>query len=316
MAVVTNAALMYSQQANREDLSNAIYNIDPFDTPFMTLAGRRNVTNRIFDWQTEALPAVNTGNALEEGFSLARSASNFTVRLNNTVQISARDATVSGSADNANAAGKSKGEMAAQMALISKALKRDMESILCSAQARSDGTQGAPTRLTRAFEHWIQTNVSTGVGYGFTNATTALTDGTQRQITETMLNDVLQNCYTAGAEPDEMFVGAAKKRTIATFTGRGALQNISIKGNEVVNTIDLYKSDFGNIKIRPSRWIRQRTAFLIDPQYVKVAYYRPFKTVDIGTIGDADTKMILAEYGLEVGNEKAHAKIADLTTVA
>jgi hypothetical protein len=51
---------------------------------------------------------------------------------------------------------------------------------------------------------------------------------------------------------------------------------------------------------------------LVDPEYAKVAYLRNFQTVDIATIGDAETKMIVVEYGLEVSNEKAHGIVADL----
>ena len=67
MAKVTNAYTTYTATANREDLSNTIYNIDPFDTPFISSIGRRNVSNRIFDWQTESLPNVDTANAQLEG---------------------------------------------------------------------------------------------------------------------------------------------------------------------------------------------------------------------------------------------------------
>ena len=70
MPKVTNAFTSYSATGNREDLSNAIYNIDPFDTPVMSAIRRRNVKNRIFDWQTEFLPAVNASNAQFEGFQL------------------------------------------------------------------------------------------------------------------------------------------------------------------------------------------------------------------------------------------------------
>jgi len=53
---------------------------------------------------------------------------------------------------------------------------------------------------------------------------------------------------------------------------------------------------------------------LVDPEFAKVAYLRDFKTVDISTIGDAQTKLLLVEYGLEVSNEAAHGIVADLTT--
>ena len=59
MAKVTNAFTTYQATGNREDLSNAIYNIDPFDTPVMSAIRRRNVKNRIFDWQTENLPTAS-----------------------------------------------------------------------------------------------------------------------------------------------------------------------------------------------------------------------------------------------------------------
>ena len=96
MAKVTNAFTTYQAVGNREDLSNAIYNIDPFDTPVMSAIRRRNVKNRIFDWQTENLPIVNPNNAQQEGFVLANAPAQPTIRQNNVTQISERDATVSG----------------------------------------------------------------------------------------------------------------------------------------------------------------------------------------------------------------------------
>ena len=84
MPKVTNAFTTYPLNGgavgNREDLSNTIYNIDPADTPVMSASRRRNVKNRIFEWQTEFLPTVNSGNAQVEGFLLANSPSTPTIR--------------------------------------------------------------------------------------------------------------------------------------------------------------------------------------------------------------------------------------------
>ena len=52
MAKVTNAFDTYTATADREDLSNIIYNISPMQTPFMSSIGTRNVKNVVFDWQT------------------------------------------------------------------------------------------------------------------------------------------------------------------------------------------------------------------------------------------------------------------------
>jgi hypothetical protein len=316
MAKVTNAFATYSAQANREDLSNAIYNIDPFDTPVMSAIGRRNVDNRTFDWQTESLPAVNTNNADEEGFVLSNAAATPTVRLNNNTQISHRDATVTGSQEKSDAAGK-KSEMARQMALVSKALKRDMESIICTPQARVVGNDAGTARKTRTLEHWITSNVSYGTsGANPASETAAMTDGTLRALTETMFNDSLQAAWSNGAEPTNAYVGPAAKRKISTFTGRTGSQ-IAVSKGEAVNTVDIYRSDFGDIKIIPTRWLRgaasSRTILFIDHKFVALAFFRPFQTKNMAVTGDAETKLLLVEWGVEMKNEKAHAKLSDLT---
>lgn len=313
MAKITNAFTTYDAQANREDLSDIIYNIDPFDTPIMTAAGRRNVSNIVYDWQTEDLPALDTTSDLE-GFELTRAASTPTVRQTTVAQIKHRDVTVTGTQEAGNPAGKRR-EMAHQMALVSKALKRDCEAVLFGTIQDEELGSDVLARTTFPFMNWIETNTDfEGTGTDPVVSTkTPLTDGVQRAFTETMLNDTLQTCYTNGAEPTLLFVGPFNKRTVSGFTGRSsARQNISAK--KVVNSVTLYASDFGDIKVFPHRWIRARDALLIDPRYVKVAYYRRFQRSMIGKIGDADTEMIVVEFGMQVDNEKAHATIRDLTT--
>jgi hypothetical protein len=313
MAKVTNAFASYSATANREDLSNAIYNIDPFDTPIMTMAGRRNVSQRTFDWQTEQLPAVNSTTADEEGYLLSQAAATPTVRLNNNTQINHRDATVTGSQEASDAAGK-KSEMARQMAISSKALKRDVESFLCQNGPRVVGNDAGTARKTRALEHWISATAGTTGGTGYVNPasdTAAITDGTLRTLTETIFNDCLQTGYDLGAEPTKGVVRAAIKRKISAFTGRTGTQ-IKVDQNQAVNTVDLYKSDFGDISIIPTRWSRARTALILDPEYLAVAMFRSFHTWDAAKVGDAQTKVVQVEWGLECRNPTAHIKIADI----
>jgi hypothetical protein len=314
MPKVDDAFTTYDAQANREDLSDIIYNIDPFDTPIMTAIGRRNISNVVFDWQTEDLPNVDTAADLE-GFELARAAATPTVRQTGVAQIKHRDATVSGSQDAANPAGKRK-EMAHQMALVSKALKRDCEKIMFgTAQVAATGS-AAVARTTRAFVNWIYTNTTFQSGalgadpIPGTN-TPVVDDGVPVAFTEDMLNDTLELCYMNGAEPSLLFVNAHNKRVVSTFLGRTSARQM-IAANKVVNSVTLYASDFGDLKVLPHRWMRGSDAFLIDPAYARVAYYRKFQRSPIAKIGDADTEMILTEFGLQVDNEAAHGVIRDL----
>ena len=320
MAIVTNAFTSYNATANREDLSNAIYNIDPFDTPIMSAVRRRNVKNRIFDWQTEFLPLVNLNNAQLEGFSLANSPAQPTIRVNNTTQISERDATVSGTQEESDAAGKGS-EMAHQMALASKVLKSDMESIMCSRQPRSADTSSNYTttpRMTESISHWIAravdknanpaaavAGVTTGLPTLATDAFAAVAGGSQIQVSEAMLGQAMQQAYVNGASPSLWIVPPGPKRTISTFVGRSTTQ-VLVGKTEVVSTIDVIATDFGRIKVAPSRWVPTDVALLIDPDYAAVAFFRAFRQYLMARTGDAETRMIVVEWGIEMRNPLAH----------
>lgn len=308
MAKVTNAFDTYSATADREDLSNIIYNISPMQTPFMSSIGTRNVKNVVFDWQTEVLPTPSSSGELE-GFELSRSAAQATVRESNVCMISKRDATVSGSQEVSDAAGK-RSEMAHQLALMAKALKRDMEEALCQNGAKTTGN-ATTARVTGGFESWVETNVSRGTGGSGAGNGAAPVDGTQRDLTEQLLKDVLQLSFENGGEPSLAICGPHNKQIISGFTGRSSARQM-IDANTVEASVSIYSSDFGELQIVPSNRSREKSLLLVDPEYAKVAYLRNFQTVDIATIGDAETKMIVVEYGLEVSNEKAHGIVADL----
>lgn len=316
MAKVTNALTTYGVVGNREDLSNAIYNIDPFDTPIMSMARRRNVKNRTFDWQTEHLPSVDTDNAQLEGFELSRTASTPTIRLTNVTQISKRDATVSGTQEESDHAGKGS-EMAHQMAMKSKVLKSDMEAIMSSRQARVDGADGT-ARKTEAIAHWIARAVDRNavagaavIGYEVglpavaTDAFAAVAGGNQVAMTEVLVGDAMQQAYDNGASPTILIVPPAIKRTVSTFVGRDSTQ-VMVGKTEVVATVDVIATDFGRIKVMPSRWIPTDVSFLLDPNFLAVAFFRNFRQYPLAKIGDAETRMILAEWGIEMRNPLAH----------
>ena len=309
MAKVTNAFDTYTATADREQLSNVIYNISPQSTPFMSSIGKNNIKNVVFDWQTETLPTAS-GSGQLEGFELSRAAATATTRVSNVAQISSRDATVTGSQQASDPAGK-KSEMAHQLALMAKALKRDMETALSQKGAKTTGA-AATARLTGGFESWITSNVSRGTNGAGAGSGAAPTDGTQRALTEALLKTVLQSCFTNGGEPSLAICGPVNKQVISGFTGRSSARQM-IDATTVEASVSIYSSDFGDLKIVPSNFSRERSLLLVDPDYAKVSFLRSFETVDISTIGDAQTKMVLAEYGLEMSNQAAHGVVADLT---
>lgn len=310
MAKVTQAFETRDAKGNREDLSDAIYNIDPYDTPFMSTVGRRNATNVQFDWQVEDLPDADPDNAQVEGFELQRSPSQPTVRLSNVVQISKRDATVTGSQEKANKAGKA-GEMAHQMALKSKALKTDMEKIALSDQPLADGS-ATGLRKTRAVCHWLQTNVTRGAGGAAASSpTTEVTAGTKRPLTEQLVRETMQKCYDNGAKPSILLTNSVNKLIVDEFKGRANSRH-NIDASTAHQNVTVYASDFGNLKVVLDRWLPQDRVLLLDPNYARMVFYRNFQQTPLAKIGDAETRMILVEWGVQIDNEKAHGAIFDL----
>ena len=78
--------------------------------------------------------------------------------------------------------------------------------------------------------------------------------------------------------------------------------------------IDVYVSDFGELQIVPSRHIRPRDVFVLDPSYASVAYLQTAKQEPLAKTGHSERRLISVEYGLQVGSQKAHGFIADCST--
>lgn len=298
----------------KEDLQNIIYDISPTATPFMTMAGRAKCKSTYHEWQTDVLGAAAATNHVIEGDEATTDAQVATVRVGNRLNISDKVILVSGTARSVDSAGRGD-ELDYLVAKNGKELKRDMESLLTSDNASVTGNSSTARELG-GFESWITTNESrgaTGSDGGFQSGNTvSSTEGTQRAFTETLLKEVIRECFDSGSEPTTIMVGAFNKQVMSTFTGNATRMNDS-KSGQLYAAIDIYKSDFGTLKVVPNRFSRSRSALIIDPEYIKVGYLRPFTTHKLAKTGDSDRVQLLAEYTLIVGNEAAHGVVADLT---
>tara|TARA_R100000329_G_scaffold32485_4_gene30121 strand:- start:652 stop:1602 length:951 start_codon:yes stop_codon:yes gene_type:complete len=308
MSQITNAFDTYEAIGNREDLADIIYNISPTQTPFLSAVGKRQISNVQFDWQTEVLPTPSSTGQLE-GFELSKSTSTNTTRATNVAMISSRDATVTGSQEATDTAGKNS-EMAHQLAIMAKALKRDMEEALTQNIAKNAGNVST-ARQTRSLETWYATNVNKASDGANGSDSAARTNGTRRDLTEAMVKDVQQQCFASGAEPSILMVGPYNKSVISGFTGRSQARQF-VDANTIEASVSIYSGDFGELQVVPSNRSREQAVHLLDPEYAAVAYLRDFETIDIATVGDAETKMLLVEYGLEMRNEAAHGIVADV----
>lgn len=314
MATPTNAFSTYETIGIREDLADVIYNIDPFETPVLTALGQGSVSNTFYEWQTDDL-AAPAANAVIEGEDATIEATDPTVRLGNYTQISTKTAQTTGTNEAVLAAGRGS-EMAYTMAKKGKELKTDLEFVLTGAnQARNAGSTSV-ARKTGNFASYLTSNVQVGAGGSVSSGdgTDVGVDGTAVTFTETMLKDQLESAWQNGGSPDTLFVPGDVKQLISqTFVGRATDVNATSSDKSSFGVVDLYITDFGAIKVVPSRIIMATQALLLDTSMAQVDYLRSFQSWDLAKTGDSEKKQMLVEYGLRVKNEAAHAHFRAIT---
>jgi len=312
MTAPTGTYTTYDAIGNREDLQDHVYNISPTDSPFISSIGTDTAKSTKHEWQTDQLADATTSNAQVEGDDVSGATSSPTTREHNYCQISRKDVVVSNTQNVVLKAGRGE-ELNYQLLKRGRELKRDMEAILTGNQGENAGGSTTARKL-RSLESWLKSNVNRASNGGnAASATVGATDGTQRAFTEVMLKDVIQKCYAKGAEPSILMVGPANKQNVSAFVGRASAQQ-NIAADKIQAAAHLYASDFGEIRVVPNRFQRERSAFVLDPEYASVAYLRRMQRKDLATTGDAVKKFIVCEYTLNMRNEAAHGVVADLTT--
>lgn len=292
----------------------------------MSNIGRKQVSNTLFEWQEDTLAAAGDSAIIEGG--AATSTQTAPKRMQNYAQLNAKRVTISGTLEAVDKAGRNS-ELQYELARKSSELKRDMEFALTQNQVAVAG-DSSTARKTAGLESWLRTNTSRGSGGTTDGADPTLSGGTsgypnaaptdassdaERAFTETLLKTVIQEVWTEGGDPSILMVGASNKQTVSGFAGIAAQRYMAPNDapSTIIGAADVYVSDFGSVQVVPNRFQRNRTAFVLDPEYAEVGYLRDFEIQEFAKTSDAEDRQIIVEFGLQVSNEKAHGVIADLS---
>lgn len=333
----------------REDFMDAIYNISPTDTPFMSGIGRANMTDVFTSWQQDDLAEPDDTNAAIDGEDVGADQSSKARRVGNIAQISRKSLGVSGRADIVNKAGRDS-EMSYQLAKASKALKTDMEAILTSNQAATAdnitaGNEGSTATKLGGLRACFRdaaagsrevTTALVGAGTGANGGVktgaipTAAVAGTARALSETLIKNSILACYTNGGNPDTIMVSPKVKTLISTYlfssSARAATLYSEIpqsaRSNQTAQaTIDIYVSDFGAFKIVPNRFLGYKKSahsadntslYILDLTMWATMFLRSFATIDIAKVGDSIRKLLLVDYSLQFKQEMASGGVFDI----
>lgn len=285
----------------------------------MSMASRSKATFTKHEWQTDSLKTAVTSNQAVEGDDPSNTTVSPTTRAFNYTEIATYAFEISGTQQAVNPAGR-KDEMAYQLVKYGKALKRDMESALTGKNSIAVGTSGA-ARVSGSLESWISTNWTTNASSPGSAASAGSgaspVDGTAEQtVTAALVQAIIRACWTAGGNPDTILCGPYNKVKISSFGGilTNTIQQKAGGPATIIAAADAYQSDFGLLKVVPSRFNRDRTVSILDFDYWSVAYLRPFQQFSLAKVGDSDQRQILAEYTLVARNQAASGKVADNAT--
>lgn len=313
MATPANAVSTALIKGQREDLIDIIYNIDPFDTPFMSAIGKGTAEAITHQWQTDELraPALNTK---IEGDDAVINAGTFTTMADNICQIVSETLQVTGTAERVRKAGR-KSELAYQLAKKGKEIKLDMEFMLVGTPlakvARSSSVAGQAGNI---FSYY-KTNGSLGAtGVAPTgNGVNTGTAGTQRVLTEAMILDAAEKIWIEGGKANTIHTSSSLKKHISkSFKGRATDIQLDSSNSTIAQAVDVYECDFGKYNIVANRWFKADALFMFDPKMHSLCFLRPFVQFPLAKTGDSEKREMLAEYTFRVNNEKSGALIRDV----
>jgi len=293
------------------------------DTPFMSNIGKGSCDNTLFEWQTDSLAAAAANQQIEGNDSMAALAVAEPTRLTNYAQISYKAVQTSGTAEAVDFAGR-KSSQAYQLAKRAKEIKRDMEKMLLSNDVKVAG-DATTARKTAAVMSWLGTgaagtsNIILGSAspvVGVTNAatgTSVASFGTPAVLTMAMINLAMERCFTLGGEPSTILAPADLKQKISALGGSVIADLVTNHDKPTqgtaVNAVDVLVTDFGTLKIVPSRLMLDNMLFFVDYDFWSVDYLRPFQTETLAKTGDSVKQLMIAEYGLRAKNGLANAAV-------
>lgn len=314
MAVPSNTLQTYQSSNNAEDVSDIINNVSPFDTPFQTLAKKTTAEATYTEWLIESLEAIDTANANIEGDDATTDASTTPTRVGNYTQLLDKTWQISTTQQAIKKYGVSD-EWSRQTVKKGKALKSDFEAIMIGTnQARVVGAAGTAQKM-RSLPAWLTTNTSRGAGGANGSATTAATDGTQRNFTENLFKTVIVACATNANEmPTVVMAGITGRANLSSQLSGNTTRMKDMMDQKLNASITVYRSDYGDLKLVPNRRMRERDMFFLNPAYVAVRTLEPFQRQELARTGLSRRGQIWMNATLEVSNEAAHGVLADLNT--
>jgi len=320
----------------KEDVMNKIFDISKYPLPLTSRIGTDTSQHPYKEWVVDKLQApVSTNAQIDGADTIANDDTEIGTREGDFCQISTKTVKVSTRADEAGTIGYAR-ELANQVSRRQIECRRDVEATMLSRNPSVKGVDGTTAPQSAGLGSWIVTNVESGVGYsaGGFNTTTGVVDAvtgttTARAMTETMVRSVTKKVYEEGGE-SRCFMstpGMIEQFSNYLFTSSArvaALQSDVNQSKDAVTAtgaVNIFVGDFATLKLEPNRIQLENAtddvnAYILDFDYLRLAFLHGYRTEPLAKQGLADTRQIAVDWTLCVMNEKAQGLIDGLDPTA
>lgn len=294
--------------SSRESISDMITNIAPTECAFTNAIGKGKAKAKYEQWQEDTLTAPSAANAKLEGDDVTPAAITYPTNAANYTQYSNKVFKLSDVMEFVDKVGRSS-EQAYQKGRALAELKTNVEYDMLNTAASSAGTATA-ARASKGVKGFITTNADVS-GWGATQAATQL-------LTEDLFNDCMEACWNVGGKPNLALAPGKIKRQISAFNGNNRITvNTDQAEKKVMATIDFYESDFGTIKIAPSRFLAVDATNYYSLLFLQTDLWEqlmlmPYRTQQLAKNGPSTTWMLDVEYTLKCRSEKANARLKNI----
>ena len=278
----------YDVATNREDLSDIVTNISPTDTPVLSMLPTAKATNTLHENQKDSLAAAGE-NAQLEGVEFSPEDQHAPERINNIEQIFVKWPYVSDTQRAVNTSGI-QDLYNYNVTQKLKEIANDIEWAFMNGE-RQVGNAATPRKMD-------------GMPACITTHSTDLAGA---DMDEDGYNGMLETVWQGGGKPDHTITNSTLKRVISSFVG-GSTKNIEAKGKKIINTVEVYESDFGIQTMVLERYIPVNRLVVMQKDLWATAWLRKTKHEPLAKTGDSTKGKIIAEVTLEPKNEAGNGK--------
>lgn len=311
MAGETSTYTSNFSASSRESISDLITNIAPTECIFTNAIGKGKAKAKYEQWQEDTLATPTGANAKVEGADVTAVAITYPTNAANYTQYSNKVFKLADVMEYVDKVGRSS-ELAYQKGRALSELKTALEYDMLNTAASSAGTATA-ARASKGVKGFITTNADV-TGWGATQAATQL-------LTEDLFNSQMEACWNVGGKPNLVLAPGKLKRQISAFNGNNRITvNADAAEKKILATVDFYESDFGTVKISPTRFLADdatnyKTLLFLQTDLWEQLILMPFRNQELAKNGPSTTMMIDVEYTLKCRSEKANAKMKNIYAV-